>query len=217
MMYQTHFFKKGSKVFNQWPLIAPPKALNTAHRGLHSGSVRVNISIIVLYLYFQLKQPIPMTTSTAKNGLLKAILITGLVAGTLDILAAFGSAWLNSSTSPERVLQFVASGVFGMGAFSGGDAMILYGLVFHYAIATTWTAIFFIAAGKFKFLVSQKWLSGISYGLFVWLVMNLAVLPLSNAPKFPFNINSAMLGTLILIIAIGIPVSLMANRFYSKG
>jgi len=193
------------------------KDIESSLRSSFVVGVRVNIDIIVLYLYLQLKQPIPMTTSTAKKGLLKAILITGLIAGTLDILAAFGSAWLNSSTTPERVLQFVASGVFGMGAFSGGDAMILYGLVFHYAIATTWTAIFFVAAGKFKFLVSQKWLSGITYGCFVWLVMNLAILPLSNTPKFPFNINSAMVGTLILIAAIGIPISLMASRFNSKG
>ena len=44
----------------------------------------------------------------------------GLIAGTLDICAAFLTAWLRAGVSPIGVLQFVASGALGPAAFQGG-------------------------------------------------------------------------------------------------
>jgi hypothetical protein len=53
----------------------------------------------------------------------KYIAGTALLAGTLDIAAAFLQAWRMSGTTPVRVLRFIASGVMGKSAFSGGPEM----------------------------------------------------------------------------------------------
>jgi len=150
------------------------------------------------------------------KNLIKTILVTGLLAGTLDILAACANAYIRSGTSPIRVLQFVASGLFGTDAFSGGLKMAFWGLLMHFLIALTWTLVFFLAYPKISFLSKHKMFSGILYGIFVWLAMNFVVLPLTAVPKFPFNISQAIVGAVILILMIGLPISFFANRYYSN-
>ena len=59
----------------------------------------------------------------------RTIILTGLLAGTLDAIAAI----VVSQASPAAVFKFIASGAFGAGkAFSGGDIMIVWGVLFHY-------------------------------------------------------------------------------------
>ena len=62
----------------------------------------------------------------------------------------------------------------------------------------------------------DKFIAGILYGLFVWAVMNLAVVPLSFGKPVSIVVNKAAIAALILIAAIGIPVSLLADKYYSK-
>lgn len=50
----------------------------------------------------------------------------GLIAGTLDIVAACVLAWLRGGTSPVRVLQFIASGLLGAASFQ--DALLVCSL-----------------------------------------------------------------------------------------
>ena len=44
--------------------------------------------------------------------------------------------------------------------------------------------------------------------------MNLVVVPLSNAPKTPFNVLNAIQAMGILIVCIGLPISILANKYY---
>lgn len=157
----------------------------------------------------------PNSNSSASN-ILSSILLTGLLAGTLDIVAAFISSWLRTSTTPDKVLQFVASGVFGTEAFAGGSAILLAGLLFHYLIAGCWSALFFLLYPKVSILRMGIAFPAIVYGVFVWLIMNQVVLPLSNAPKFPFNLTSAVIGTWILVAAIGLPNVLLARKHFLR-
>ena len=85
----------------------------------------------------------------------KVILLGGLIAGTLDLIAAFVSAWLRSGVTPLRVSQFIASGAIGPAAFTGGYKTVVLGVTFHYLIATTATAVFYVASHKLRFLL--KW------------------------------------------------------------
>lgn len=109
--------------------------------------------------------------------MLKAILKTGLIAGTLDILAAIV---ILTKMNAVRVLQYIASGVFGKEAFSGGTATVIAGLIFHYIIAISFTNLYFFVFPYFPVLEKQKLVYGVLYGLFVWSVMNLVTVPLSN-------------------------------------
>jgi hypothetical protein len=152
-----------------------------------------------------------VTTSQPSRSLVKAILITGLIAGTLDII----TATLVSQSNPIRLLQFIASAAVGReDAFTGGIPMALLGLLFHYIIAYSWTILFFLLYPKISFLQKNKYVVGIVYGVVVWLVMNLFVLPMSLIVQREFNWIGAIRGAVILMFMIGLPISLMTNRFY---
>jgi hypothetical protein len=78
------------------------------------------------------------------------ILWIGLVAGSLDITENIVFNAFRGIT-PWRIFQFIASGLIDGRSFQLGWASIGLGVVIHYAIALTWTAIFYIAATRFKF------------------------------------------------------------------
>jgi hypothetical protein len=147
---------------------------------------------------------------------IKAILLAWLLVGTLDILAAIANYLVNGGKNVTAIFRFIASGVFGTSAFTGGTGMVWYGLIFHYLIAFIWTFLFFLLYPQIRSVLKNKLLIGIIYGLFVWVVMNLVVVPLSNTPETPFAMVSALVQMTILILAIGLPLSLIANRHYSR-
>jgi hypothetical protein len=149
------------------------------------------------------------------NKLFSRIVIAGFIVGTLDILSAFIHYFIKTGqTHFFDVLKFIASGIFGKAAFSGGRRMILAGILIHYLIAFTFTLFFFWVFRKIKILSKNKIITGIIYGVFVWVVMNIIVLPFSNIAYRPFHIMNALINVVILIVCVGIPLSYMAYAFY---
>ncbi|MCD0468843.1 DUF1440 domain-containing protein [Flavobacterium sp. JAS] len=151
---------------------------------------------------------------TSKSG---TIFLSGLIAGTLDILAAFFFyALLFQKTTPIKILQSIASGIFKKEAYSGGAQMALYGLLLHYFIAFIFAAFYFTIYPYFSSLKKNTLLSGIFYGIFVWIAMNLVVLPVvfpvlpEKHLDFPL-----ILSILILIFCIGIPIAFITRKHYS--
>jgi hypothetical protein len=143
----------------------------------------------------------------------RTIILTGLLAGTLDAIAAI----VVSQASPAAVFKFIASGAFGAGkAFSGGDVMIFWGVIFHYFIAFSWTALFFFMYPALPWMRKNKYITGLLYGIFVWIMMNRVVIPLSEIPQRPFNLKGALTGMSILMIAIGLPISILTHRYYLR-
>lgn len=146
----------------------------------------------------------------------KTILVGGLVAGTLDLLAAFISAWLRSGTSPARVSQFIASGALGPAAFTGGTRTILLGVAFHFLIATVATAVFYLASRRLKFLIERPVLMGLLYGVLVYAFMNFIVLPQSAiVQRSSAPLSAQITGALIIMFCVGLPIALIVRR-YSK-
>lgn len=148
-----------------------------------------------------------------RPGIFRNILRAGLLAGTMDILAAI---FILAKGKAAATLKFIASGVFGKAAFSGSAGMVVAGAVFHYFIATSFATGYFLAYPRLSFLRKNKWLSGVLYGVFVWSVMNLLVVPLSNAPRGPLTLESALKNMAILIVCIGLPIAWLAERFYNE-
>ncbi|MES2416974.1 MAG: hypothetical protein V4541_02240 [Bacteroidota bacterium] len=136
--------------------------------------------------------------------------------GTLDILAAFIQYFIKTQKNPIAVLKFIASGVFGSDAFTGGNKMALFGLVFHYFIALLFTLIFFWLYPQIKLLIKNKIVMGVIYGSFIWIIMQFVVLPLSNAPALKITFQGAIIAVLTLILCIGIPLSFLAARNQQK-
>lgn len=151
------------------------------------------------------------------NAAIKTILRAFLIAGTLDIIAAILlNGALSGSIRPLRILQGVASGIFGKDAFTGGNAMALYGLLLHYCIALLFTIAYFLVFPYLTFLRTHKVLAGLLYGILAWVIMNRIVLPLSNVPMGPFRWDRALLNMVILMLMIGLPISLIVHRYYTS-
>jgi len=150
-----------------------------------------------------------------KEPLWTALLVAGLVAGTLDGTAAVIRFLIKGGTNPLKVFRYIASGAFGPDATKGGVGMALWGILFHYLIAFTFTALFFFLYRMVPF-ARIKWLNGILYGVFIWAVMELGVLPLTRVKPFTPTLESGTIASLILIVCIGLPVSFFARNYYKN-
>ena len=137
----------------------------------------------------------------------------GLIAGTIDICAAFLTAWLRRGVSPAALLRFVASGLLGPAAFTGGAKTALLGLALHFLIATVATALFYFASRKWLFLVERPVHFGLLYGVAVYLFMNFVVLPLSLVPRGPVTVSGFVIGLLTIMFCVGLPIALIVRRF----
>lgn len=145
-----------------------------------------------------------------------AIFLSGLIAGTLDILAAIVIySVILQKTTAIKILQSIASGIFKKDAYSGGSQMALYGLLLHYFIALVFAWFYFTIYPYFTFLKKNALLAGILYGIFVWIVMNLVVLPtvFPVLPEKHFDFP-LILSILILICCIGIPIAFITRKYH---
>jgi hypothetical protein len=147
------------------------------------------------------------------SALLRPIVIATLIAGTLDILSAFVFAHF-ANMAPAGVLRFVASGPFGDGASSGGTGWALVGLAVHFAIMASMVTAYMIVAPRFPALLRHPLVAGISYGIFLWVVMYWVVRPLRwpamPLPHTVYGIANALFSHCILV---GIPIALVAARY----
>jgi uncharacterized protein YacL len=154
-----------------------------------------------------------MTASTIKFSN-KTILLSGLLVGTLDILSAFVDVYIATGKNPVVVLNYISRGVFGKTDFTSTDTAALLGLLFHYIIAFAFTLFFFWLYARMEWMRKNWFVSGVVYGIFTWVVMNLIVVRLSNIPTAALSAMQPMKvlkSALILIFMIGLPLSLIAN------
>jgi hypothetical protein len=141
---------------------------------------------------------------------LRAIALTGLIIGAMDITSAIIITLLRGGTI-MRLMQFIASGLLGREAFQGGLPIAFLGLALHFVIAFGLVTVFYFARGKIAFLRNYPVPSGIIYGLIVFAVMNLIVLPLSAAaPRHSLSGDLIQIG--IHMFVIGLPTSLLLRR-----
>jgi hypothetical protein len=150
-----------------------------------------------------------------QRNLVRAVLTAGLVAGTLDALAASASYVIQTQKNPINVWTYVASGVFGASAFPGSPLIALAGLAFHYMIATGWALLFVLVYQRVAALSRWPVPAGLAYGVLVWLGMNLVVVPLSNTPKIPLTAFRIALGGSIIMVCVGLPIALVVRRTLS--
>jgi hypothetical protein len=81
----------------------------------------------------------------------RAILWGGLIAGTLDLTAAFVLS-ARRGRSPVQVLHSIASGLLGNDSFAGGAATAVLGGVLHFLIALTWAAVYWAVSRRLRAL-----------------------------------------------------------------
>jgi hypothetical protein len=146
----------------------------------------------------------------------QGILLGGVIAGTLDITAAFVDSGLRGR-SPIVVLQAVASGFLGESSFRDGLGSAALGLGSHFLIALGSATIYSMASRKLKFLLERPIVGGLLYGIAIYFFMNAVVVPLSAVPfRLSHSPMVVMIGLAVHMLCIGLPVSL-AIRGYSNG
>jgi hypothetical protein len=157
-----------------------------------------------------------------KRSAIKTILLSGFVAGALDLLGAFlVYAVVMKTTTFPQILRGIAAGVFGKRIVGSETIMALLGLLFHFIIACSFAAEYFLIYPDVKFLRRNKIISGLLYGIIVWLIMTFIVLPLSNVPlpsvyHTPFAWLKALRSVTILMICVGLPISLTTAKYYKN-
>lgn len=143
----------------------------------------------------------------------RTILKSALLAGTLDLSAASVEYMIYSGgSSPTAVYRYIASGIFGSQALTGGWGFNLLGVLFHYCIAAIWSGIFLIAYRRFSFLREFTAFAGVVYACIIWPVMTLVVLPLSNVRLIDHTLVQRIIALLTLVVCIGLPIALVVRR-----
>ena len=147
--------------------------------------------------------------------ILQSLLLGGLCAGLLDIMAACTNGYLRNGSSPMRIFQSVAGGWFGRDTFQGGWKTAAIGLATHFLIATIWAMVFTLASAKLTLLTQHALPLGVLYGVFVYLLMYAVVLPLSawHSQFFNQSISAILTGVVIHIFCVGLPIALAARHF----
>ncbi len=152
-------------------------------------------------------KPTTLSTSTMQIKLLRPILIGGAIAGTLDKISGFISFGLKSPLG-------IAAGLLGHSALHGGAGIWILGMLLHFFIAFTAAAIYCLASRRLAFLADHWLVCGLFYGIAVFLVMNLVVLPLSGLHLTgPYQLRGLIQGILGHMVMIGLPISFSLHKF----
>ncbi|MGH9727570.1 MAG: hypothetical protein ACRD33_09770 [Candidatus Acidiferrales bacterium] len=138
----------------------------------------------------------------------------GLVAGTLDITENIIFNHFRGVTM-KMIFQYIASGLIGMKSFTMGAASVALGVAIHYAIAMTWTVVFYFLSRRLLILTRHAAICGIVYGGVVYVIMNFVVLPLTAVPHSTKAITAAsrVSGVLALLFCIGLTIALLVSKF----
>lgn len=145
------------------------------------------------------------------------------VAGTLVAVLDIGYAallWVVvlKVLTPVQLLQSIAAGVLGKATYAGGLATAALGAVLHFTIAYGWTAVYLVAyrtSPALRRLVRANQGAvkvGLGFGILVWLVMDLVVLPLSRANPTPVLSGRFALNLVAHAVLVGLPIVWLVRK-----
>ncbi len=152
-------------------------------------------------------------TARMKRRAVAATLTAGLIAGILDITAAF-LVYGSFGAQPAQILQGIASGILGPSAYDGGSKTAVLGLALHFVIALGAAAVFYAASRKLKFLTRHAVVSG-----FICLAsrctfscnMSSCLCPRFTRARSQYRLM--FIGIVIHMFCVGLPISLTTRRF----
>ena len=132
-----------------------------------------------------------------------------LVAGTLDIFSAIIYTWIAGGTA-AGMLRFVGGAIW-PGAKQAGLAGSAAGLALHFAIMAVMAAFFVIVADRLPVLKTRWVIAAIAYGIGLWAVMNLIVLP-ARFGFHPFTAKGLAQQLFSHIVLVGLPIAWFARK-----
>jgi hypothetical protein len=157
-----------------------------------------------------------MSSQIPSQALRRSVLIivtAGMVAGTTNLVAA-GAIFGGTMT---HGFQMIASGVLGEQAFSGGLNAAVLGAGLHFAISIAAAALYLWAALRHHALTRHWLVGGVLFGVLAYLVMNLVVVPLSDAANPDFSLSMIVKELLAHTVLFGVPIAGIVRAFARKG
>lgn len=118
----------------------------------------------------------PIATPAVRRTLPR-IAVAGLSGGAVDLVYASGMALANGNPVTRPWLA-VASGWIGPEAGRGGPGVVVLGLATHFAIAASMAAAYVLLARRIPLVVARPYATAPIYGLILYAVMYVVVLPL---------------------------------------
>ncbi|MES2277595.1 MAG: hypothetical protein V4592_16340 [Bacteroidota bacterium] len=153
-----------------------------------------------------------MTVKIKKQSIVKYIILTWLLCGTIDALSAI---IINPQVPVAAIFRYIASGFFGKSAAAGGTEMVVYGVLFHYFIALVFTTLLFLLYPTFIKIFRNKVVLALVWGLMIFVIMNFLVVPyLSHIVQHPMKTAGVLKNMAALIVAFGFPIAYIAGKFY---
>jgi len=143
---------------------------------------------------------------------LQTILLAGCAAATIALLFAFVFFGLRVGVTPVRVMQSVASGLFGPASFEGGWATAAAGFVAHYVILIGAAALYYVASRRLAWLNRNAAAAGVLFGLAIYIVMTFVIVPLSAARSRPLSFSINDIGQFLIHPVLGVAIAMIVRR-----
>jgi hypothetical protein len=137
-----------------------------------------------------------------------AILLGGVIAGTIDI----GAACVISGRSPGFILQVIAGGLLGKASFGGGAATMLLGAILQEVMGLLIATVYVLLAKSAPALLRRWILGGLSFGVVVFFVMNYLVVPLSAWKSVPHFTPVKFAANMAAMLLFGLVVAFFSRR-----
>lgn len=136
----------------------------------------------------------------------QALLYGTVVLGSIDF--AYASIGVTLMGRPwHRVWQFVASALLGDASFDGGYKTTLFGIVLHFAVAACVVGAYLVASRWLPVLGRRTVVGGLAYGVAVFLVMNVIVIPMTRIGPRPLVWSAFKVGDLLVHVLLLGPVA----------
>lgn len=150
----------------------------------------------------------PIARVRSQTSLLKPILIGGAIAGILDITSAF-------ITGGANVPRGIAGGLLGPSVRNTtGMGVWILGLAIHFFIAFSAATVYCQASRILPFLKENFVVCGMFFGIAVFLVMYLVVMPLCAFHfKGPYTLRVLITGIVAHMLLIGLPIGWSLHRW----
>lgn len=149
------------------------------------------------------------------HGRLRILLAAGALVGVLDLLFAWGF-WVGHGVGMQRILQSIGAGWLGQRSFSMGTTSAAIGAISHFAIAVAFVVAYWLVSRRMPALVRHPVALGLPYGVALYLVMNLVVLPLSAAGSPGFDNLPWVASSVVMHALIGV-ICACAARLAARG
>jgi hypothetical protein len=102
--------------------------------------------------------------------------------------------------------------LIGAKSYEGGIVTAGFGLAVHFFVAFVVVSIFYLASRKIPFLTKQPFVSGVFYGIGVYIVMYWFVLPTAFS-TFRHRFSNELLAVAVHISLIGLPTAFIVRRY----